>query len=105
MVVGSSPTGRTRCEIDTTDFDERDKDDELIVDPELSNVCKDFIRNDLTYGGCVAFHENDSNFYDDEWRVYLGGTKQLWRKGTDDDALEIIRLLDQNGLTVDLWRY
>ena len=89
-----------RCEINEEQLEGKDEHGELVADPPLSEACKTFITNDLTYNGCVANHQFDRSFFDDEWRVYLGSRHQFWR---EDE--EILRLLDREGRTVDLWRY
>jgi len=81
-----------RCEINRVDL----SDTEL----RLTNQCKDFIESTYTYSGCVANHKFDTGFYKNEWRVFLGSYAELWR-----EKREIIRLLDQNGLTVDIIDY
>ena len=78
----------------------------------ISANCLSLIDSRLTYNGCVASHRYDSNFESNTWRVYLGRTEitrkndstrnygDLWK-----DSREAIRLLDENGLTVDLYTY
>jgi len=95
-----------RCEIDTIDLQERDRFRTLIIDPQPSPACLAFITTDLTYEGCVNNHQFDRNFFENEWRVYLGSSRQLWRNIDEDrHENEILRLLDQNGRVVDIWRY
>lgn len=90
-----------RCEIDdTANFDARNRFGERVIDPPLSPACQTFIRNELTYAGCVANHIADEDFYSLEWHVYAGSFNELWRKEG-----EVLRLLDQNGRTVDVWNY
>jgi hypothetical protein len=81
-----------RCEINTIKL----KD----VRPALTQMCKDFIDETYTYSGCVQNHRYDRNFFSDEWRIFLGSYAELWR-----EKREIIRLLDQNGRTVDILDY
>lgn len=78
----------------------------------ISANCLNLIDSRLTYNGCVASHRYDSNFESNQWRIYLGRTEitrkndstrnygDLWK-----DSREAIRLLDENGLTVDLYTY
>lgn len=87
-----------RCEIDREEIDEKDEDIDLLP---LPDQCVTFIREELTYPGCVANHRSDENFFENEWRVFLGaGAAELWR---EDD--EILRLLDAQGRVVDVWQY
>lgn len=78
----------------------------------LSSSCYNFIDNHLTYSGCVATHRGDARFWGNAWRIYLGRTEitrshdstrkygDLWQPTHD-----AIKLLDQNGKTVDLYEY
>ncbi len=78
----------------------------------LSASCLSLIDSRLTYNGCVASHRYDSQFSTDMWRIYLGRTEitrshdstrrygELWKSSRDG-----IKLLDENGLTVDLYTY
>ena len=70
------------------------------ADPRLSSSCQSFIRSELSYQGCLNNHRYDSDFYSDEWRVYIGNRGELWR-----DKREIIRLLDREGRTVHVFTY
>jgi hypothetical protein len=65
-----------------------------------SSECSDFISRTLNYAGCVERHRNDTDFFGDEWRIFLGHDEELWR-----NQREIIRLLDREGKTVDVFSY
>jgi hypothetical protein len=54
----------------------------------------------LTYSSCVDSHKNDSNFYSNEWRIFLGQSTELWKQSN-----EIIKLLDTKGNVVDALTY
>lgn len=81
-------------------------------DSGVSSFCVSLIDKRLTYPGCVATHRYDAYFSTGPWRIYLGRTEltrthtktriygELWRQ-----TREGIKLLDQNGLTVDLYTY
>ncbi|HVU75284.1 MAG TPA: lamin tail domain-containing protein [Candidatus Paceibacterota bacterium] len=66
----------------------------------LTPGCQAFIQYTFSYQGCVDERGADPDFTLPSWRVYLNSTSQFW-----DDRHEIIRLLDQNGLTVDAVSY
>lgn len=66
----------------------------------VSTQCYSFIRNSLTYNGCVARHGWRPSFASDTWRLFLGRSKELWQNDTD-----VIRLFDKEGRTVDSWSY
>lgn len=81
-------------------------------DSGVSSYCLSLIDKHLNYAGCVATHKYDAYFSSGAWRIYLGRTEltrtntqksvygELWRQ-----SREGIKLLDQNGLTVDLYTY
>ena len=78
----------------------------------LSNSCYQFIDQYLNYPGCVANHKTDAQFWGGTWRIYLNRgaatTRQndvryygpVWKQTHD-----AIKLLDQEGKTVDLYEY
>jgi hypothetical protein len=66
----------------------------------MSQSCKNFLLNRLTYNGCVYAHRGDLDFYGKDWRLYLGSGAHLWR-----DTHDVIRLLDAEGRTVDVLTY
>jgi hypothetical protein len=66
----------------------------------LSSSCREYIREALTYNGCVARNKWRPSFHQDVWRVFLEQPEPLW--GTNHD---IIRLLDAQGRTVDVYNY
>jgi len=66
----------------------------------ISDACANFLLNRFSYNGCVYAHKNDSDFYQPNWRVYLGSGVQLWR-----DTHDVVRLLDNQGRTVDVLTY
>ena len=67
---------------------------------ELSNSCRAFVTDHLTYNGCVDDHRNDRDFAGDTWRIFLGSAPQLW-----NDRHDTIKLLDAQGRTVDVLAY
>ena len=76
---------------------------QLILDalpPSLSNSCNVFINENISYTGCITNHRNDLDFFQKEWRVFLNSEEELWR-----ERREILRLLDNNGKTVDVFTY
>lgn len=66
----------------------------------LSGTCQSFLIKYLNYNGCVDAHQNDSDFFGDTWRIYLGADSSLWRT-----QHEVIKLLDKDGKTVDAFTY
>lgn len=73
------------------------------LDPRDANIgsrCEAFVEDAFSYEGCVDYHYGDPYFGRGDWRVYLEKGDTLWRQ-----EREIIRLLDQNGKTVDVVEY
>ena len=68
----------------------------------LSETCRDFVTERLTYNGCVAAHYNDPDFHGSIWHIYLGRNRNqhLWRSHN-----EIVKLLDAEYKTVDAFSY
>ncbi len=66
----------------------------------VSGACVTFLTNYLNYNGCVNAHQNDPNFKGTVWRIYLGRNQSMWRKN-----YEVVKLLDKNGKTVDMFSY
>jgi hypothetical protein len=62
----------------------------------LSDSCRYFIQNTLTYQGCLNRHIHDTDFLSQEWRIYLNSDEKLWRADR-----EVLTLLDQDGKLVD----
>ncbi len=73
----------------------------MIVPPfRVDNDCQNYINGELTYSNCVDIHKNDSNFYGNEWYVYLGRPAEIWKQ-----EREIIILGDQFGKVVASYSY
>ncbi|GMU73818.1 MAG: hypothetical protein AMXMBFR44_0170 [Candidatus Campbellbacteria bacterium] len=70
---------------------------DLDTDIDELKDCRAFIRKYATYEGCVALHKTDPDFLGDEWRLYLGARRDLWRS-----EREAIALFDHNGFVVDI---
>jgi len=70
------------------------------IPPTVSASCKGFVETNINYNGCVRNHQNDEKFFDDEWRIYLGRSGELWKK-----ERETIRIYDNVGKLVDQISY
>ncbi|MDO8481869.1 MAG: hypothetical protein Q7S75_02195 [bacterium] len=68
--------------------------------PEVSQNCRAFVQDNLSYNGCVLKNRYSTLFARDVWRIYLNSNGELWQNGHD-----IIRLLDREGQTVDVLTY
>ncbi|MFZ1988116.1 MAG: hypothetical protein WAV21_03770 [Minisyncoccia bacterium] len=70
-------------------------------EPErLTNSCYRFMRDYLSYNSCVATHATDQGFPGKTWRVYLRRDDTFFTATHDT-----IKLLDEEGKTVDLFSY
>ncbi len=66
----------------------------------LTTSCTTFLTDYMNYNGCINVHKNDIGFLGSTWRVYLGRTNNMWRSNH-----EIVKLLDAQGKTVDMFSY
>jgi len=67
---------------------------------EYGTECDQFVKNELTYNGCIENHRYRPQFYSKEWRIFFNEQYELWRNKRD-----IIKLLDNEGKTVDMFSY
>jgi hypothetical protein len=68
---------------------------------DLAQECREYLQPALTYTSCVFEHKSDPLFANNsEWRVFLGSAAPLWK-----EKYEVIRLLDENSKTVDVFAY
>lgn len=58
--------------------------------------CVSYAQREISHTKCVDRHRSESDFYDHEWRVYLGRDSTLWKS-----SRELIHLEDQNGKIID----
>jgi hypothetical protein len=68
--------------------------------PQYGTECDQFVKRELTYNACVDNHKYLTNFYKSDWRIFLNQQRELWRSSRD-----IIKLLDAEGKTVDIFTY
>ncbi|TSC87023.1 MAG: hypothetical protein G01um10148_128 [Parcubacteria group bacterium Gr01-1014_8] len=66
----------------------------------VSPACRSFLQNTLSYNGCMNRHYMRSSFDREAWRLYLESDSALWR-----DQRDVVRLLDDDGRTVDAYVY
>ncbi len=66
----------------------------------MTSTCLAFIDDYLNYNDCVATHRYDARFPGTTWRIYLELEDELWKPTRD-----AVKVLDENGLTVDLVTY
>lgn len=68
--------------------------------PGAPPECVSYAMREISYAKCVDRHKAEADFYDKEWRVYLGRDETLWK-----NRRELIQLLDQNGKVIDSVTY
>lgn len=66
----------------------------------VSSTCGQFLTRTLSYNSCVHLHQTDSDFRQNEWRIYEGNENELW-VSTGDTLV----LLDQRGRLVSSASY
>jgi len=66
----------------------------------LSSTCVAFIKSHFSYPGCLANHQNDSDFSGSVWRIYLGQQWELWAS-----KYETMSLFDSSGKLVNYQSY
>ena len=76
---------------------ERDVDGYEFIDnvSGLSSNCRAYLQEHFNYNSCVKWHEQDTDFYGNEWRVYLHRSWELWAPNR-----EHVTLYDQSGKIV-----
>ena len=67
---------------------------------EIDNTCRTLVQDRLNYTGCVKRHKNTSDFFGDEWYLFLKREREFW-EGTHG----VVKLVDPNGKTVDYYVY
>jgi len=87
-----------RCRI--PEFDTRDEDDNIchhcINGTPQSSACVAYAKEHFSYKGCIATHGNNSEFFGNTWRIFLGRKWEMWA-----DSYETINLLDRLGRLVE----
>ncbi len=70
------------------------------LDISADSECTDFLTKTFTYQSCYDEHNQEVNFFDGEWRVFLNKSTDIFENNTDT-----IILKDSNGLVVDRYSY
>lgn len=66
----------------------------------LGASCYPYLTGRINYSACVSLHHTDKHFEKNEWRIFLGYERELWKQRRD-----IVTLLDANGRIVDAINY
>ncbi len=67
---------------------------------DISPACRSFVSNTMSYNGCINTYRNRNTFALPTFRAYLAFRSELWSNSHD-----VIRLLDEQGRTVDVLTY
>jgi hypothetical protein len=67
--------------------------------PGLSTQCKDYLKEHFSYNACIVNHSGDKDFYQNDWRLFLNHTWEMWGKDR-----ETFTLYDDKGKVVDQTR-
>lgn len=68
--------------------------------PNLSPSCKTYVKEVISYEGCLVHHSGDKKFLKPEWRVFANSKFPLWVKEGD-----MLMLWDGEGRLVDVYEY
>jgi len=66
----------------------------------FDSECTNFLNNKFNYKQCYDDHEQEADFFGDEWRVFLGKSIDIFNNNSDT-----IILRDNSGLLVDKYSY
>jgi hypothetical protein len=66
--------------------------------PQNDYACIDYLENNFNYKSCFAAHDTDANFLSNQVWVWIGSS-------VVDQYHDTVRLIDKNGLLVDLYTY
>lgn len=86
----------------TPDFEER-MDGNVYVDGRLdflTSSCREVVKRNFNYNGCVAAFANRADFYQPEWRIFLKRPWELWA-----NERETVTLHDRDGKVVTQLKY
>jgi len=71
------------------------------LDISGDSQCTSFLNQNFNYDSCYSDYSLDPDFYEDEWRAFLGRTSRDAFSNVSDTVI----LYDQNGLKVDEYTY
>lgn len=66
----------------------------------ISPECHRYVTTEINYTKCIDRHKGDRDFYDNNWRIYLGRDDILWKS-----RREVIELIDSGGKIIDSRTY
>jgi hypothetical protein len=66
--------------------------------PRTDYACQDYLENNFTYKSCFQAHDGDANFLSSQVWVWTGSN-------VVDQYHDTVKLLDRNGLLVDIYTY
>ena len=66
--------------------------------PRTDYACETYLQNNFTYKSCFAAHVSDSDFLSNQVWAWMGSN-------VVDQSHDTVKLLDKNGLLVDIYSY
>ncbi|MCX6713629.1 MAG: hypothetical protein NTV48_00795 [Candidatus Vogelbacteria bacterium] len=85
----------SRCHTPVVGWD-KDNGETLDRRYDLPSYCKTFAQQRFNYATCAAEYAKDKDFYQPEWRIYLGRVWEMYYK-----EKEMVTLYDSRGKIVD----
>lgn len=67
---------------------------------KMQSECQNYLIENANHNACMDNYKNDDDFYQSEWRIFLGRENELWK-----NKREIIELVDNDGKLVDVCSY
>ena len=67
---------------------------------KVDTTCQNYVNQEISYSKCVQAHQNEKDFYKNEWYVYLDRTAEIWKY-----ERETITLRDTSGKIVASYSY
>ncbi len=67
---------------------------------DMQHECQVYINNEINYNACVKKHKNEPGFYNQEWRIFLNRSEEMWKQ-----KRETIKLMDSEGNLIDTLTY
>ena len=67
---------------------------------KVDTTCQNYVNQEISYSKCVQAHQNEKDFYKNEWYVYLGRTAEIWKY-----ERETVTLRDQAGKIIASYSY
>ncbi len=67
---------------------------------DLDNQCREWIQENASYSACIDTHRQDTDFFENEWYVYLNRPEHIW-----SDVRDTIYLTNDRGTVIATQSY